>query len=234
MQVRFKSIAILSCVMLVVGIGAGSWGGYKAYPVLHPVSPADMRFVGDKTVCFTPQEDCIQFVVDAISIAKKEILVQAYNFTSPEIIVALAHAKANKIDVRVILDKSNEQERYHGGIYLFKRDVPVWIDYKPAIAHSKVMIFDEEHVLTGSLTLPARRNGEMPKTPTSIAATRYMPNALSTTGTVAKRYRATSPTKVTRTQSRRAASHFPPQPAPITGRLFLYLSSTLQTHIFIS
>ncbi|MDP1689660.1 MAG: phospholipase D family protein [bacterium] len=89
--------------------------------------------------------------MDAIRLGRSEILVQAYNYTSPPILQALANAKAGgKVDVRVILDKSNEQERYTGATFTHNHGIPVLIDNKVAIAHSKVIIIDEIHVLTGS------------------------------------------------------------------------------------
>ena len=51
-------------------------------------------------VCFTPGMDCTGKVVDAISTARRTILVQAYSFTSPAIAQALVQAKKRGVDVR--------------------------------------------------------------------------------------------------------------------------------------
>lgn len=102
-------------------------------------------------ICFVPGENCTQFVVDAIKLGRAEILVQAYNYTSPPILQALADAKTRgNVHVEVILDKSNEQERYTGATFTQNHGIPVLIDDKVAIAHNKVIIIDERHVLTGS------------------------------------------------------------------------------------
>lgn len=103
------------------------------------------------SVCFVPNEDCTQFIVDAINLAKTEVLVQAYNYTSTKILQAVVHAKKEKnLDVRVILDKSNEQPRYTGATYTQNSGIPVLIDNTVVIAHNKVIIIDGLHVITGS------------------------------------------------------------------------------------
>ena len=47
----------------------------------------------DVTICFTPGEDCQARIIDAVRGARKQILVQAYGFTSPPILGALKLAK---------------------------------------------------------------------------------------------------------------------------------------------
>lgn len=82
--------------------------------------------------------------------ARQRIRVQAYSFTSAPIAKALGDAKKRGVDVQVILDKSQRGERYTSATYLAHRNIPVWIDSEHAIAHDKVMILDEETVITGS------------------------------------------------------------------------------------
>lgn len=100
--------------------------------------------------CFTPGEDCTSLIVQQINNAKSSVLVQAYSFTSEPIIAALSHAKQRGVDVRAILDKSNEQERYSAATFLVNHGIAVLIDDKPAIAHNKVMVLDGADVITGS------------------------------------------------------------------------------------
>jgi phosphatidylserine/phosphatidylglycerophosphate/cardiolipin synthase-like enzyme len=52
--------------------------------------------------------------------------------------------------VKVILDKSQASPRYTVAAYLRNADIDVVVDTKPAIAHNKVMIFDDNAVFTGS------------------------------------------------------------------------------------
>lgn len=104
----------------------------------------------EPVVCFTPGEDCTASIVSVLTDAKRVVLVQAYSFTSAPIARALVEAHERGIDVRVILDKSQVSERYSIAKFLMNAGIPVWIDDKVAIAHNKVMIIDEETVITGS------------------------------------------------------------------------------------
>jgi phosphatidylserine/phosphatidylglycerophosphate/cardiolipin synthase-like enzyme len=72
-------------------------------------------------------------------------------------------AKANEIDVQVILDRSNVEDQYSKLPVLLAGKVPTLIDAKHAIAHDKVIIVDGKHVETGSFNYTAaaqKRNGE--------------------------------------------------------------------------
>lgn len=116
-------------------------------------------FVSDASyqTCFTPETShftmsCTNQIVEAIHVAQKEILVQAYSFTSMPIAKALVEAKQRGVDVKVILDKSQKSIRQRFSSAQFFRDygIPVWIDSKVAIAHNKVMVIDKKTVIEGS------------------------------------------------------------------------------------
>jgi len=79
-----------------------------------------------------------------------QILVQAYGLTRPAIITALGRAKARGVDVEVILDKINKSVRYSGANHLKNHNIPAWIDDSVAIAHNKVMVIDNDSVISGS------------------------------------------------------------------------------------
>ena len=102
------------------------------------------------TPCFTPGQDCTGLIVEQLDRARVRVLVQAYSMTSEPIMQALAQARRRGVDVRVLLDKSNEQERYTAATFLMNQGVAVLIDDKVAIAHNKVMVIDDVHVITGS------------------------------------------------------------------------------------
>lgn len=89
-------------------------------------------------------------IVHAIDEARSSVLVQAYGFTNKFILRALVQAHRRGVEVKIILDKSNESRRYSGATYVHNAGIPVWIDYRPAIAHNKVMIIDGKNVVTGS------------------------------------------------------------------------------------
>nr|WP_230440373.1 MULTISPECIES: phospholipase D family protein [Wolbachia] len=82
--------------------------------------------------------------------AKKSVLVQAYQFTSKPIAQSLIRAKKRGVDIKVILDESQVSSKYSVINELFHQRIPIYIDYKPAISHSKIMIIDNQKIITGS------------------------------------------------------------------------------------
>jgi phosphatidylserine/phosphatidylglycerophosphate/cardiolipin synthase-like enzyme len=117
-------------------------------PVIAPVS-----------ACFVPPENCAAQIVAAIDAATTEIRVQAYAFTSPPILGALASAKRRGLDVQVVLDRSNDhsasEPRYSGATFMANAGVPVWIDTHAGIAHNKLIIIDQHLVVGGSFNFSA-------------------------------------------------------------------------------
>lgn len=101
--------------------------------------------------CFTPGQECTKLIIDTLYSAKTSVYVQAASFTSTPIAKAIVNAKQRGLDVIVILDKSQIKEnRYSLSSYFINNNVPVYIDYKLAIAHNKVIIIDKKVVITGS------------------------------------------------------------------------------------
>src|SRR3954452_20251850 len=101
-------------------------------------------------VYHSPHGGCTDAVVREIGRARKEVLVQAYSFTSKAIAQALLDAKTRGVHIEILLDRSNEQEAYSElGLFLEKGLAPQ-IDAHHAIAHNKVMLIDRATILTGS------------------------------------------------------------------------------------
>ena len=101
-------------------------------------------------VYFSPGGSPTTAVIKALDDAKASVLVQAYSFTSAPIAAALKRAHDRGVNVMVVLDKSQRSERYTSATFLQHAGIPVWIDSKHAIAHNKVMVIDENIVITGS------------------------------------------------------------------------------------
>ena len=101
-------------------------------------------------VYFSPHGGCQEAIVGAIASAHKSILVQAYSFTSAPIAEALKRAHDQGVMVKVILDRSQKTAHYTGLTYLQRAGISVRVDYRHAIAHNKVMIIDNDTVITGS------------------------------------------------------------------------------------
>ena len=114
-------------------------------------------------VYFSPMGGCTDAIVQEISRARTEILVQAYSFTSKDIAKALVEAHKRGVRTVIILDKSNQSKRYSAADFTFNMGIPTYIDAKHAIAHNKVMIIDKETVITGSFNFTKaaeQRNAE--------------------------------------------------------------------------
>ncbi len=112
--------------------------------------PNTVNAAGTIEVAFSPNGNVTAVVVNAINEAQKSIRVQAYTFTSAPIAKALLAAQKRGVDVKVILDKSQETEKYSSVKFFADNNIPVKIDHDFAIAHSKVMIIDDINVITGS------------------------------------------------------------------------------------
>ncbi len=80
----------------------------------------------------------------------RQILVQAYSFTSKPIAKALLDAKKRGVNIEAVLDKSNVTTKYSVAAFLSNAGIPVLIDDKHAIAHNKVIIIDRATLITGS------------------------------------------------------------------------------------
>jgi phosphatidylserine/phosphatidylglycerophosphate/cardiolipin synthase-like enzyme len=103
-------------------------------------------------VYFSPDGGCTQAVVNAIAAARQEIMVQAYEMTSPQIKRALVAAERRGVKVQAIFDPSAVRETNTMVGELSDGGIPVFIDsaHSPGLAHNKVMIIDRTVVITGS------------------------------------------------------------------------------------
>ena len=110
-------------------------------------SPTQAEVLG---VYFTPPAGAAQAIVKAIDASSKEVLVQAYGFTHNAMAQAIVRAHQRGVKVSVLLDqKSDHTNRYV--VDLFNNaQVTMRQDGKHAIAHNKVMVIDENIVITGS------------------------------------------------------------------------------------
>lgn len=116
------------------------------------ISSSDPVLIGTSEIdlCFTPPSGCGKVIADLISKANESIYVQAYGITSTEIVDELIYAHGRGVKVRVLLDKSNLQDRYSKMKLLQDAGIDVSIDKVPGIAHNKVIIIDLQKVITGS------------------------------------------------------------------------------------
>lgn len=136
----------------------------------QPAARAAPPFAASGTVqvAFAPWEDAEGMVIEAIAEAQRQILVQAFSFTSRRIAAALIAARRRGVEVLVTADReqtvAGEGNRIRD---LAAAGIPVWLESRYAAAHNKVMVIDattrDAAVITGSFNWSAgaqRRNGE--------------------------------------------------------------------------
>jgi phosphatidylserine/phosphatidylglycerophosphate/cardiolipin synthase-like enzyme len=100
-------------------------------------------------ICSSLKGDCIDIILNQIDNAKSEILIQAYSFTSKEIAAAVIKAHKRGVNVEVVMDKSNRNNRDSAGDVTTNAGIATYIDTGDAIPHNKIMIIDKETVITG-------------------------------------------------------------------------------------
>jgi phosphatidylserine/phosphatidylglycerophosphate/cardiolipin synthase-like enzyme len=149
--------------VLALFLAAAPAGAQLAAPPAQPFPAA-----GTVQVAFAPWDDAEGLVVEAIAAAERQILVQAFSFTSRRIAQALVAARRRGVEVLVTADReqtlAGEGSRIRD---LAAAGIPVWLETRYAAAHSKVMVIDagtrESTVVTGSFNWTAaaqRRNAE--------------------------------------------------------------------------
>jgi hypothetical protein len=105
---------------------------------------------GDIACYFSPGGGCTNAIVNEIRQARQQIFVQAYSFTSVPIAQALVEARSRGVAVYIILDKSQLNEPSSGIDFVAQAGIPTLIDSSHAIAHNKVMLIDQQTIITGS------------------------------------------------------------------------------------
>ena len=111
-------------------------------------------------VFFSPKGGCQEAVVQEVNKARREVLVQAYSFTSKQICDALVEAKKRGVRVIILLDKSNEVERYSDLQVFLEQNLDPLIDAEHAIAHNKIIVIDQKTIVTGSFNFTHQAEGE--------------------------------------------------------------------------
>ena len=133
-----------------------------ALTCVHLLRVLHRRFATPPSVAvhFSPKGGCMDAIVHELKAARKEILVQAYSFTADPITFGLIEAKKRGVDVKILLDKSNEQEQYSDLHIFLENGLAPLTDSHHAIAHNKIMIIDQKVVVTGSYNFTNQAEGE--------------------------------------------------------------------------
>ena len=124
-------------------------------------SPGSMQ--GDIRVYFSPMGGCTDAIVNELNQAQRQILIQAYSFTSEPIAAACIAAHHRGVSVYAVLDRSQETEQYSAADLLINSGITTLIDAQHAIAHNKVILIDGLTLITGSFNFTSnaeRSNAE--------------------------------------------------------------------------
>ena len=101
-------------------------------------------------VLFSPNGGCQERIIDEIGKARKRLRVQVYMFTSKEIADAIAEAKKRGVNCEVIVDRSQEKMTYGRLPKLKQAGVSILVDAQHETANNKIMLIDEDTIITGS------------------------------------------------------------------------------------
>jgi phosphatidylserine/phosphatidylglycerophosphate/cardiolipin synthase-like enzyme len=163
-----QRLAVFLCVL---GLAAVSWWqSVQAEP-----QPAEIL-----AIYFTPPAGAASGLIKQIDGAKKSIKVMAYGFTAKNLAEALVRAKRRGVDVNLIQDEKSSQNNRETLPILLAGGIEVRSDGKHAIQHNKVMLIDDDIVITGSYNFTnsaEKRNAEnIMIVRSSYAAKRYADN----------------------------------------------------------
>ncbi len=163
-----QRLAIFACLSLLATVSW--WQSVQAQP-----QPAEIL-----AIYFTPPAGGASGLIKQIDGAKKSIKVMAYGFTATNLAEALVRAKRRGIDVGLIQDEKSAQNNREILPILLAAGIEVRSDGKHAIQHNKVMLIDDDIVITGSYNFTnsaEKRNAEnIMIVRSAYAAKRYADN----------------------------------------------------------
>jgi phosphatidylserine/phosphatidylglycerophosphate/cardiolipin synthase-like enzyme len=142
-----RLFSALACALLL--------GNAQAFEPPSFAKPKTLQATGTVQLAFTPEDDATGMIVKAVEEARKQVLAQAFSFTSREIAAVLVAAKERGVDVQLIADEEQLRKIEKNRIGdIAAGGVPVFIDSRHVAAHNKVMVIDagtaNGAVVTGS------------------------------------------------------------------------------------
>jgi phosphatidylserine/phosphatidylglycerophosphate/cardiolipin synthase-like enzyme len=163
-----QRIAVFLCLGVLATVSW--WQSVQAQP-----QPAEIL-----AIYFTPPAGAASGLIKQIDGAKKSIKVMAYGFTATNLAEALVRAKRRGVDVGLIQDEKSAQNNRETLPILLAAGIDVRSDGKHAIQHNKVMLIDDDIVITGSYNFTKsaeKRNAEnIMIVRSNYAAKRYADN----------------------------------------------------------
>ena len=136
-------------------LGISLAGDSQAFNLPSHVQAVPAASTANVRAAFAPGDNIAGQIVEAISHARHQVLVQAFSFTDEDIAHALIDARRRGVDVRVIADREQTEKFERGQVPdMARAGVPVLLDGDHQCAHNKVMVIDAgtpfSMVITGS------------------------------------------------------------------------------------
>lgn len=147
--------ALLGLALIIAAAAQAQIPAQTPGVLAHRQAPQVFQAQGTVQVAFTPWDDAEGLIVEAIRQAKRQVLLQAFSFTSRALAGALVAARRRGVDVQVMADReqtfSGEASRIPD---LVQAGIPVALELRYQSAHNKVMVIDagaaDAAVITGS------------------------------------------------------------------------------------
>ena len=133
-----RRLTSLLCVSVLLGITW--WQSVSAEP-----QPAEIL-----AIYFTPPAGSAGGLIKHIDASKKTIKVMAYGFTAIPLSEALVKAHRRGVKVQLLQDEKSSGNNVDAVNQLIAAGIEVRSDGKHAIQHNKVMLLDDDIVITGS------------------------------------------------------------------------------------
>lgn len=113
------------------------------------------------SVYFSPQDNVMDNVlIPLINNAKSYIYIPTFVITHKKLSQALINAKARNVDVKVILDATNANNKHSTHQLLREQGIEVKTENYAGKMHSKSVIIDDRYVIIGSMNLSKSGNSK--------------------------------------------------------------------------
>lgn len=99
---------------------------------------------------FSPKNDTISPLLKEVQSAKKSIYFMAFSFTHDALGDAMRDCFESGVDVQGVFEARQVDDRYSEHNAMKDAGLPVVLDENPGTMHHKVIVIDEEIVITGS------------------------------------------------------------------------------------
>ncbi len=106
-------------------------------------------------ILFSPEDNAIAHILAYIQSAQTSIHFMAFTFTHDELGAAMLARASAGVEVSGVFETVGSDAQYSEMIPLFCAQFPVRQDGNPQFMHHKVIIIDNEIVVTGSLNFTA-------------------------------------------------------------------------------